>query len=132
MCIRDRGAKLAKPDLPMIGLGGDGSLLMRLGELEVFARTGIAVPLVIVNDQSLGTMKWRQKNRDMTDYGLDFYPVDLAMLAKSCGLNGVTVNTPEEFRRELRLAMNSDKSTLIDARVDPVEYQKGFGKASGV
>ena len=126
------GAKLAKPDLPIIGLGGDGSLLMRLGELEVFARTGIAVPLVIVNDQSLGTMKWRQKNRDMTDYGLDFYPVDLAMLAKSCGLNGVTVNTPEEFRRELRLAMNSDKSTLIDARVDPVEYQKGFGKASGV
>ena len=56
----------------MIGIGADGSLLMRLGELEVFRRTGVVVPLVILNDQALGTMKSRQKSRGMPDYGLDF------------------------------------------------------------
>ena len=49
------GAKLAKPEVPMMGIGADGSTLMRLGELEVFARMNIAVPLVIrmIIDDSL-------------------------------------------------------------------------------
>ena len=72
------GAKLAKPDMLAVGIGGDGSLLMRLGELETFARTGVAVPLVIINDQALGTMKSRQKSRGMPEYALDFHAVDFA------------------------------------------------------
>ena len=46
------GAKLARPDVPAVGIGADGSLLMRLGELELFARTGVAAPIVIINDQA--------------------------------------------------------------------------------
>jgi acetolactate synthase-1/2/3 large subunit len=46
------GARLAEPERPMIGLGADGSALMRLGELEVFARTKAAVPLVLIDDQA--------------------------------------------------------------------------------
>ena len=68
------GAKLARPDVPMLGLGADGSLLMRLGELEVFARTGVAMRLAIINDQALGTMKSRQKSRGLPDYALDLHP----------------------------------------------------------
>ena len=62
----------------MIGLGGDGSLLMRLGELETFARTGAAVPLVILNDQALGTIKSRQRSRGLPGYSLDIHPIDYA------------------------------------------------------
>ena len=40
---------------------GDGSTLMRLGELEAFSRTGAAVPLVIVNDRAYGTIRARQR-----------------------------------------------------------------------
>ena len=54
------GAKLARPDLPMIGFCGDGSTLMRLGELELFSRLNIAVPLVIINDQG--------EDLDIADY----------------------------------------------------------------
>ena len=126
------GAKLAKPEVPMMGIGADGSTLMRLGELEVFARMGIAVPLVIVNDQALGTMKSRQKSRGMPDYALDFEPVDFAAIAKACGLRGVTVDTPLRFEEELKLAMAADQTTLIDARVDPQPYQDSFARTIGV
>ena len=126
------GAKLAEPDVPMAGIGADGSLLMRLGELELFARTGVAVPLVIINDQALGTMKSRQKTRGMPDYGLDLHPVDFAQVATGCGLRGVTVYTPEGFEKELKLAMGADRTTLIDARVDPVAYQDNFALTAGV
>ena len=126
------GAKLAKPDMLAVGIGGDGSLLMRLGELETFARTGVAVPLIIINDQALGTMKSRQKSRGMPEYALDFHPVDFAGIATACGLRGVTVSTPEQFESELKLAMEADRTTLIDARVDSQAYQDSFGPTIGV
>jgi acetolactate synthase-1/2/3 large subunit len=126
------GTRLAKPGTPMIGIGGDGSLLMRLGELESFARTGAALPLVIVNDQALGTMKSRQRSRGMTDYGLDFRPVDFESIAKACGLRAATVEMPEAFEEALRAAMDAPVATIIDARVDPAPYQANFGPTIGV
>ena len=125
------GARLAYPKKPMVGLGADGSLLMRLGELEVFARAGVSMPLIIINDQALGTMKARQKSRGFADYGLDFHAVDYAAIAKACGLHGVIVETPEAFRSALAEAMESDRTTLIDARVDPQAYQNSFGPTIG-
>ena len=126
------GAKLAAPTTPMIGFGADGSLLMRLGELETFARTGVAAPLVIVNDQALGTMKSRQKSRGMPEFSLDLHGVDFAQVATACGLESATVETPEEFKTALQQALRADRATLIDARVDAAAYQDSFGPMIGV
>lgn len=126
------GAKLARPDTPVIGIGGDGSLLMRLGELETFARTGAAVPLVIVNDQAHGTIRSRQKTRGLAPYSLQFAPVDYAAVARAGGLRGATVYDPDALRRELAAALDADVATLIDVRVDPQPYQDSFGPTVGV
>jgi acetolactate synthase-1/2/3 large subunit len=125
------GARLADRKRPMIGIGADGSLLMRLGELEAFARTKAALPLVIINDQALGTMKARQGARGFQNYGLDFNAVDYAAIGTACGLNGVMVDTPEAFRRALQQALKADRTTLIEARVDPQAYQDSFGPTIG-
>lgn len=126
------GAKLARPEQPMVGIGADGSTLMRLGELEVFARTGVRVPLVILNDHALGTMKSRQQSRGMEDYGLDLHPIDLAAVARASGLAGVVVRTPEEYETELKQALVADTTTLIDARIDPKAYQDSFAATIGI
>ena len=126
------GAKLGSPDVPMMGLGADGSLLMRLGELETFARMEVAAPLVILNDCALGTMKWRQKARGMTEYQLGLQAVDYAQVARSCGLAGATVDSPEAFREALGAALTADVATLIDCRLDAQAYQDSFGPTIGV
>ena len=113
------GAKLAAPNRPMVGFGADGSLLMRLGELETLARTGAAMPLVIVNDQALGTMKSRQKSRRMPEFGLDLHGVDFAQVAAACGLLSATVESPEQFRTALREALQADRARA---------YQRKGGK----
>jgi acetolactate synthase I/II/III large subunit len=125
------GARLADAETPMVAIGADGSLLMRLGELEVFARSGASLPLVIINDQALGTMKARQHSRGLPDYALDFHAVDYAAIARSCGLHGLIVQTPEEFRKALRQAFQADRTTLLDVRVDPQAYQDSFGPTIG-
>ena len=126
------GAKLARPDTPVLGIGGDGSLLMRLGELETFARTGAAVPLLIINDQAHGTIRSRQKTRGLDPYSLQFASVDYAAIARASGLRGATVYDPEMLRRELAAALAADVATLIDVRVDPQPYQDSFGPTVGV
>ena len=100
--------------------------------VEVFARTGAAAPLIIINDRSLGTMKSRQKSRGMPEYGLDLHPVAFADVARACGLRGATVDTPEAFEAELKQAVEADVTTLIDARVDAAAYQDGFAAMIGV
>ncbi|NQW21487.1 MAG: thiamine pyrophosphate-binding protein [Chloroflexi bacterium] len=125
------GAKMANPDVPMIGIGADGSTLMRLGELEVFARMNVAMPLVIVNDRALGTMKSRQVSRGLPKYGLDLTAVDFAAVGRAAGINGVIVNTPAEFDSALGSAMTSDKATVIDARIDQQPYWDNFALSIG-
>ena len=125
------GAKMANPDVPMIGIGGDGSTLMRLGDFEVFARMNVAMPLVIVNDRALGTMKSRQVSRGLPKFGLDLTPVDFAAIGRASGLNGVIVNTPEEFETALAQAMAADRATVIDARIDQQPYWDNFALSIG-
>ncbi len=125
------GARMANTKRPMVGFGADGSLLMRLGELELFARNKVAVPLVIINDQALGTMKARQRARGFADYGLDFHTINYAMIARACGLQGVIVESPEEYRVQLAEAMKADRATLIDVRIDQAAYQDSFGPTIG-
>jgi len=125
------GAKMALPDVPMIGIGADGSTLMRLGELEVFARMNVAMPLVIVNDRALGTMKSRQASRGLPAFGLDLTPVDYAAVARASGINGVIANSPEEFDSALATAMTAGVATVIDARIDQQPYWDSFALSIG-
>lgn len=125
------GAKMAAPDVPMIGIGADGSTLMRLGEFEVFARMNVAMPLVIVNDRALGTMKSRQASRGLPEFGLNLTPVDFAAVARASGINGVIVESPEEFDSALAVAMNADVATVIDARIDQQPYWDNFALSIG-
>ena len=116
---------------PSIGIGADGSTLMRLGEFETINRTNLKWPIVIINDGALGTMKYRQGFRGYKDYGLDLTMVDFAKTAKSCGLNGETVDNPEDFKKVLSMSLKSNKTYVIDARIDPDAYQDNFGGTIG-
>ena len=126
------GARLARPHHPMVGFTTDGSALMRLGDLECYARVGAAVPLVILNDGCLGTIRAQQKFKSIPNYGLDLRMVDFAQIACAVGLQGVTVNTPEEFRAALKKAWTSETATVIDARVDPQAYQDSMMPMTGM
>lgn len=118
-------------NIPSIGIGADGSTLMRLGEFETINRANLKWPIVIINDGALGTMKYRQGFRGYKDYGLDLTMVNFAKTAKSCGLNGETVDNPEDFKKVLSMSLKSNKTYVIDARIDPDVYQDNFGGTIG-
>ena len=125
------GSLATNNEIPLMGIGADGSTLMRLGEFETIKRCNLKWPIVIINDAALGTMKYRQGFRGYSDYGLDLELIDFANIAKSCGLKGTTVTDPEDFRRSLTDAFKSNTTTVIDARIDAKPYQDSFGGTIG-
>ena len=126
------GAKLACPTRPMIGFTTDGSALMRLGELEVYARAGVVAPLVVMNDGALGTIQAQQRFQGLPDYGLHLQRVDFSSIARTLGLNGVVVETPEEYVSALRRSWDAQSATLIDCRIDSQEYRDSFMPTTGM
>jgi acetolactate synthase I/II/III large subunit len=114
------GAKLAAPDRPVFCLVGDGGFAHAWSELETARRHGVKVVVTVLNNQSLAY----QKHAEDVLFGahtsaVDLGPVDHAAIARACGLNGVRVERPEDYRRALDEAIAAEQATVIDVLVDP-------------
>ncbi len=62
-------AKLARPDLPVVCLLGDGCFQMTCGELAVAQREGLTLPVVVLDDNWLSLIRVKQTRRQLQHYG---------------------------------------------------------------
>ena len=117
------GAKKAFPKKVSINITGDGSILMNIQELMTCSVYNIPVINIILNNNYLGMVRqWQTffyENR-YSNTNLEIQP-DFIKLAKSFGGVGFVVNTKDEFVESLNKAINSNKSALLDVRIDRYE-----------
>jgi acetolactate synthase-1/2/3 large subunit len=64
-------AKLARPDLPVVCLIGDGCFQMTCGEVATAKRLGITLPVVVLDDRWLALIKVKQIRRQYALYGTE-------------------------------------------------------------
>ncbi|HUS95324.1 MAG TPA: acetolactate synthase catalytic subunit, partial [Hyphomicrobiaceae bacterium] len=114
------GAKVGNPDARVICVVGDGGFAHAWAELETARRLGLAVTLIVLNNQILGYQKHAEdlKFGAHTD-AVDFAPVDHAAIARACGLEGVRITDPNELGAALEAGLASDQTYLIDVITDP-------------
>ena len=117
------GAKAARPASRVIGLVGDGGFAHVWSELETSRRMGLAITLIVLNNQILGYQKHAEKViwGDHSDV-VDFCPVDHAAIAGACGVEGVRVDEPGAFLPALERALAADITTVIDVITDEHAY----------
>jgi len=109
------GAKLARPEQPVIGLCGDGSFNMSAGELETLARLDLPVVLLNFSNSCFGWIKAIQSIQLGGRYqSVDFSTVDHAAVARAFGLHGVRVERAAELEGAIAEALASGRPTLID------------------
>lgn len=117
------GAKKAFPKKVSINITGDGSILMNIQELMTCSVYNIPVINIILNNNYLGMVRqWQTffyENR-YSNTNLEIQP-DFIKLAESFGGVGFVVNTKNEFVESLNKAINSNKSALLDVRIDRYE-----------
>ena len=112
------GAKVGRPDLPVVSISGDGGFMYNVQELSTAVKHGIDIVAIVFADGAYGNVRRMQKE----DYGNRLIGVDLhnphfPKMAESFGAAGVRTTTPEGLRRELAAALKRRGSTLIEVAV---------------
>jgi acetolactate synthase-1/2/3 large subunit len=112
------GAKVARPDLPVVSVSGDGGFMYNVQELATAALHGIDVVAIVFADGAYGNVRRMQK----VDYGNKLIGVDLLnpnfpKMADSYGIAGVRATSPDALRRELAAALKRRGPSLIEVPV---------------
>ena len=113
------GAKLARPDVPVYCITGDGSFGFNAMELETARREGAPVVVIVANDRAWGMIKGGQKLvYDERYIGVDFSDVRYDRLAEAMGCHGERVTDPSQIRPALQRAVDSELPAVLDVIVD--------------
>ena len=112
------GAKVGRPDLPVVSVSGDGGFMFNVQELSTAVRHGIDIVAIVFADGAYGNVRRMQKE----DYGNRLIGVDLQnpqfpKMAESFGAAGVRTTTPDGLQRELAAALKRRGTTLIEVAV---------------
>lgn len=113
------GAKVARPDAPVVCVTGDGGFGHVWGEMETARRMKLPVVVIVLNNQILGY----QKHAELSLFGgftdvCHFQPVDHAAIARAVGCEGVRVEKPNDFLPALKAALSCETLTVIDVVTD--------------
>ena len=89
------GAQLGQPDLPVVGLTGDGGFNMVIGELETAIRVKAPITIMVVNNAASGYVKALQHAMYGGYQSSDLVEMDYAKIADAYGCQGIRVEDPE-------------------------------------
>ena len=90
------GAKLARPDRPLVVATGDGCMLMHGLELHTAARHQVPVVLLVFDNRSYGNIWYRASRLGPGPERLtDIEGIDWPGFARSMGGDGITVGHPD-------------------------------------
>jgi thiamine pyrophosphate-dependent acetolactate synthase large subunit-like protein len=107
------GLALARPDLRVVVLDGDGSILMNLGSLATERASGVGNLVHVVWDNGGWEITGGQPAGSP-------FGVDLAGVARACGfLRVASVDNLAEFRQSFGEAMQDDRAWAIVAKIEP-------------
>ncbi|MGV6847122.1 MAG: thiamine pyrophosphate-dependent enzyme, partial [Marinibacterium sp.] len=119
------GAKIACPNVPVVGFAGDGAFGIAVNELTAIGRgEWPAITMVVFRNYQWGAEKrnstlWYDDNFVGTELDED---VSYAGIARACGLEGVVARTMDGLQAALATAvreqMESGKTTLIEALIN--------------
>jgi len=119
------GAKIGRPDVPVVGFSGDGAFGIAVNELTAIGREEWpAVTQIVFRNYQWGAEKrnstlWYDDNFVGTELDTQ---VSYAGIAKACGLQGVVAKTMDELTEALHTAikdqMENGKTTLIEAMIN--------------
>jgi acetolactate synthase-1/2/3 large subunit len=109
------GAATASAAGRTVVLTGDGALGYAVGELATVTELRLPVTLVVLNNRSLGWIRWYRRitfGRGWEDD--DFADVAYADVARGFGLHAARVTDPGRLGSALASALRSDRPALVD------------------
>ena len=108
------GAKVAKPDVQVLSLHGDGSLGMNMMDFDTAVRHNLPIVVVVSNNEG-----WTARVEGIRKPGRELGFTRFDLVAQGLGGHGELVEEPGQIAPALERAFASGKPALINVRVDP-------------
>ncbi len=121
------GAKLGRPDCPVVALVGDGAWGMSLNEVLTAVQEDIPVVAVVFNNG-----QWGAEKRNQVDFygnrfeGTNFMPINYAAIAGAMGAEAQRIDNPNDVRGAMAAVIASKKPTVLELMVEPKELFEPF------
>jgi len=121
------GAKLARPEKPVVGITGDGDFMMTMQELSTAVMLDVPIVLVVADNQGWIAIKDLQmaafgEDRayftDFYDAKGDLYTPDFKAAAMALGCKAERVSKPGEVGPAISRALESGGPYLLDVKVN--------------
>jgi acetolactate synthase-1/2/3 large subunit len=113
-------AKLVYPEKEVVAILGDGDFMMTLQDLETAVREGIAIRVLVINDNMYRVLNLRQRVQYQGRVlGTVHGNPDFAALAASFGAAGWRLERPEDIEDVLTQALSSEGPAVVDVIIDP-------------
>lgn len=124
------GARMGRPEAPVLAFVGDAGLEMGAGELATLAAQNLPILICVLVDHSLTLIEMKQRASQRPNLGVDFggpgRGTDFAALARAFGGHGVDVSDTVTLAREANAALGRDRFTLIAAHIPRRAYDGAF------
>lgn len=109
------GAWYAGNGRRVVGMTGDGSFGMSVGELETITRLGLPIVIIQCSNGTFGWIKELQHlYHDDRYFGVDFNPVDYAAIARGFGFAAAQVSDPNDVERAVWEAIEDGRPYFLD------------------
>ncbi|MEV4312674.1 thiamine pyrophosphate-dependent enzyme [Actinocrispum sp. NPDC049592] len=105
------GAKIARPDVRVAALHGDGGFMFTAPELAAAAALGLPLAVIVVDNGGYGEIKQKMLARNDTLKAVDLPAPDFAALAEALGCHGVT--DPPDLAGTLEKAFTATRPTVM-------------------
>lgn len=121
------GGKLAAPNKTVITLVGDGGFGINPSTLATAVEQDIPVIWIVMNNSAFGTIAGLEYSNYKTKFGTVFttandepYSPNWADVAKAYGVDGIRIESAEEFKPALEKALASGKPYLLDIPMENI------------
>jgi acetolactate synthase-1/2/3 large subunit len=113
-------AQMLHKDGKVVGIMGDGGMLMSLYALEMIKQYKVPLIYIIFNNSSLGNVRdfLSRKGRGLTEYD----ETNFAAIANAMGVQGIRIEEVSEIKPTVEKALISDKPMLIDIVVSRASH----------
>jgi acetolactate synthase I/II/III large subunit len=108
------GAKLARPERPVVALIGDGGLQFTVGELATAVELALPLPILLWNNRGYGEIKRYMADRSLPQIGVDIYTPDFLTIARGFGCRAERAESLEQLQRLLHQSRQEAGPTLIE------------------
>lgn len=117
------GAKIACPAREVVAIAGDGGFLFTVQDLATAVELGIALPIIVWNNDAFGQIALGMNERDIPELGVKPKNPDFQGLARSFHARAEKPTSLADLTSAIQRALKADGPTVIEVH-EEADYLK--------